>query len=211
MNITLTLTDSIKTVEKNINVAISKSINDKLNKNITRIRDKAKNLVKSWVFMQPEIQSLLLGGPGSLIGYFGITTTSQQIVDSIINSVAESIEVKLTKYAVDLSGGLEIRFQPSSFINLLSISEGHTIYGNGDLHWLEWLLNRGDTIIVANYQYNPVTGLGRSGLGVMVSGGSFRVPPQFSGTSDNNFITRALIGKTQEKQIAELLQKVLEQ
>jgi hypothetical protein len=210
MNITLTLTDSIKTVEKNINVAISKSINDKLNKNITRIRDKAKNLVKSWVFIQPEIQSLLLGGPGSLVGYFGITTTSQQIVDSIINSVAESIEVKLTKYATDLSGGLEIRFQPSSFINLLSIPEGHTIYGNGDLHWLEWLLNRGDTIIVANYQYNPVTGLGRSGLGVMVSGGSFRVPPQFSGTSDNNFITRALIGKSQEKQIAELLQKVLE-
>lgn len=210
MSISIKLTDSIKTVEKNVNAAIAKAVNDKISSNTPELISKTKDLVRRWVFIQPEIQSLLSSGAGSLIGYFGITKSSQEIVSAIINSVTESIEVKLIKYAADLSGGLEIRFQPSSFVNLLAIPEGHTIYDTGDLHWLEWLLRRGDRIIVANYQYNPVTGLGRSRLGVMVPGGSFRVPPQFSGTEDNNFITRALLGKSQEKEIAEIVQKVLE-
>jgi hypothetical protein len=210
MIISLTLTDSIKTVEKNVNAAIAKAVNDKISSNTPELISKTKDMVRRWVFIQPEIQSLLSSGAGSLIGYFGITKSSQEIVSAIINSVTESIEVKLIKYAADLSGGLEIRFQLSSFANLLAIPEGHTIYDTGDLHWLEWLLRRGDRIIVANYQYNPVTGLGRSRLGVMVPGGSFRVPPQFSGTEDNNFITRALLGKSQEKEIAEIMQKVLE-
>jgi hypothetical protein len=209
VNISLKLVDPIKTVEKNINLAISNSINDKINSNIGTIKSRAKILVRDWVFIQPEIQSLLSNGPDSLVGYFGITRNSGEIVEAIINSVAGATEVKLIKYDSSLSGGLEIRFQPFSFVNLLALSEGRTIYSDGNLHWLEWLLKRGDRIIVANYQYNPITGFGRSGLGIMMPGGAFRVPPQFSGTEDNNFITRALIGKTQENQIAQLIQRVL--
>ena len=62
---------------------------------------------------------------------------------------------------------------------------------------------------MAGYSYDAQSGLGRSGLGYMSEGGAFRVPPQFSGTSDNNFITRALIGEAQEKQISKILQDVL--
>jgi hypothetical protein len=210
MNISLKLIDTINTVEKNVNIAISKAINDKINSNIGTIKDRAKNLIRGWVFIQPEIQSLLSSGSDSLVGYFGITRNSNEIVEAIISSIVESTEVKLIKYNSNLSGGLEIRFQPSSFVNLLALSEGHTLYSGGDLHWLEWLLKRGDRIIVANYQYNPITGFGRSGLGIMMPGGAFRVPPQFSGTEDNNFITRALIGKTQEKQISQLIQTALQ-
>ena len=62
---------------------------------------------------------------------------------------------------------------------------------------------------MVNYQYNPQTGLGRSGLGNMKPGGAFRVPPQFSGTVENNFITRAFVGDYQEGQIINIIQKVL--
>ena len=83
------------------------------------------------------------------------------------------------------------------------------MYKSGDLHWLDWLLKRGDNMIISNYQYNPQTGLGRSGLGNMVGGGSFRVPPQFSGTVDDNFITRAFLGNNQEKEIFYIIEKAL--
>jgi hypothetical protein len=91
----------------------------------------------------------------------------------------------------------------------LSLPEGHTIYEDGDLHWLQWMLIRGDETIIVGYEYNPQTGLGRSKLGNMKKGNSFRVPPQYAGTSDNNFITRALIGQQQNDDITNLVKKVL--
>ena len=74
---------------------------------------------------------------------------------------------------------------------------------------MDWLLNQGDRIIVVNYSYNPQLGIGRSRLGNMVESGSFRVPPQFSGTPDDNFITRALIGRNQESEISRIFTKEL--
>ena len=83
------------------------------------------------------------------------------------------------------------------------------VYAKGDLHWLQWLLERGDEIIVAGYEFGGNSGRGRSGLGYMTTGGSFRVPPQFSGTKDNNFISRALVGKAQEQAISKILMGAL--
>jgi hypothetical protein len=115
----------------------------------------------------------------------------------------------MVKFDNKLKGGIEVNFQPSNFVNLLSLSEGHIVFNGGDLHWLDWLLKRGDNIIVVNYQYNPESGLGRSGLGNMIPGGAFRIPPEYSGTDDDNFVTRALIGTQQEKQISKIFQDIL--
>lgn len=206
MTISIKLTDSIGKIEENVNKAIAELANDIINKNILKISNSIKSLIPSWINSQPEIQSILSSTPNSLAGQFGITGSSLNIVSSIVNSIVETTEVRLIKYKSTLSGGLQINVQPSNFSNLLSLPEGHTIYQGGDLHWLDWLLKRGDSIIVFNYQYNPRTGLGRSGLGNMVPGGFFRVPPQFSGTEDDNFITRAFTGDAQSKQIAQILQ-----
>jgi hypothetical protein len=109
----------------------------------------------------------------------------------------------------NLRGGISINIQPASFVNLLSLQEGFTTYSGGTLHWLDWLLLKGDSIIIIDYQYNPKIGLGRSNLGNMIAGGSFRVPPQFSGSEDDNFITRALTGDVAEGQIMKMLEEVL--
>jgi hypothetical protein len=209
MSISIQLTDSIKTIENNVNRAIADLANDLISKNINRISQSVKNLIPSWINSQPEIQSLLSNTPGSLAGQFGIKNSTLDIVSSIINSVVDATEIKFIKYSANLKGGLQLNFQPSNFANLLALSQGHTIYQGGDLHWLDWLLKRGDSIIITNYQYNPRTGLGRSGLGNMVPGGFFRVPPQFSGTESDNFITRAFIGPAQEKEISKILESVL--
>lgn len=209
MSLSIEITDSVKTIEKNINSAIADYLNNKISNKQTSLLNQAKGLIPGWINSQPEIISLLSNDPQGLIGQFGISSGGYSIVNSIINAIVGSTALVFKKFTPRLSGGIELQFQPANFANLLSLPEGHTIYRGGDLHWLDWLLNRGDTIIVVNYQYNPNIGLGRSKLGNMIPGGSFRVPQQFSGTKDNNFITRAFSGPQQEKDLTDLFNKIL--
>ena len=209
--ITLKLLDSIGDIEIKVNKAISEQVNKLLSNKQSLLISKAKSLCVNWINSQPEIQSLFSSNVDSLAGQFGFPPEiGPSIVNSIETSIQNSISAKFIKYNNKLtSGGLEIYFQPNNFSNLLSLSDGHVIYEGGDLHWLNWLLTAGDTIIVANYQYNPISGLGRSGLGNMTSGGSFRVPPQYSGTIDNNFVTRALTSSQAYDDIKKLFQEIL--
>lgn len=209
--ITIKLLDSINTIEKNVNKAIAEKLNEFLLKKQSTLLSRAKILSAFWINNQPEIKSLSSYSPDSLAGHFGIPPSlAAGIAPSITLAIENSITTKFVKYNSKLTtGGLEINFQPSNFNNLLNLPQGHVIYQGGDLHWLNWLLTAGDTIIVSNYQYNPITGLGRSGLGNMVGGGSWRVPPQFSGTVDNNFVIRALTSSEAYNDIKKLFQEIL--
>lgn len=209
MSLSLTLLDDLNTITQNINLAIAEEVNKIINKNQANIIGNVRTLIPPWIIKQPEIQSLLSDSPLSLKGQFGIPTNTAIIVNAIIHAVLNSISFKFIKYDSKLNGGFELYVQPKDFGNLLTLYQGHVKYGSTDLHWLDWLLTKGDTVIVANYQYNPQTGIGRSGLGNMTDRGSFRVPPEFSGTLDDNFITRALVGSEQEKQITDIFIKYL--
>lgn len=210
MTISLRLIESNSQIEKNIKAALAQRFNSILQNKAGVIADKVKKFIPGWIKSQPEMLSLLSSGPSSLVGQFGIYQDTNSIVDVIANTIASATFIKTKPYNNNLkSGGLELNIQPTNFGNLLSLPQGHTFYQDGDLHWLNWLLTRGDQIIIVGYEYNPETGLGRSKLGNMKSGNSFRVPPEFSGTVDNNFITRALSGNDQEKIITKIFQEVL--
>ena len=208
--ITLKLLDSVADIEKKVNEAIANLANQEIGNSSAEILQKCQALISRWILAQPEIISLNSSSPNSLAGQFGLLPgQAMSATSSIINAVKDSITVKIAKFNNKLQGGITVEFQPANFINLLNIPQGHTPINGGDLHWMDWLLKRGDNTIVVNYQYNPKSGVGRSGLGQMISGGSFRVPPQFSGTDTDNFITRALIGPTQESEIAAIFRNVL--
>ncbi|NDB84435.1 MAG: hypothetical protein EB127_17290 [Alphaproteobacteria bacterium] len=208
MSITIRLLDSPAQIEKNINIAIAEHINGIITREQNRILNRIKALIPSWIESQPEIVSLRSSSPLSLVGQFGISGDSNAIVSSIIGAIVDATSIKFIKYSANLRGGLELQFQPATFGNLLGLSAGHTVFQGGDLHWLDWLLLRGDNIIITNYQYNPATGLGRSGLGNMIGGGAFRVPPEFAGTKDDNFITRAFLNPEVETQLSDVLSRV---
>lgn len=204
--ITLKLLDSIDSISAKINSALSTELNKRLAIKQKGILSKCKSLVVGWLSGSPEIESLSSANPMSLAGLFGLPPIQQSSIEDIIkNAVASSVVVETKKFNNTLtSGGIDIYFQPRDFTNLLGLSSGHVIDGMTDLHWMKWLLELGDSTIITNYRYNPSSGRGRSGLGTMSVGGSFRVPPQFSGTKDNNFITRALIGDRQNKEISKI-------
>lgn len=197
--------DSISSIEKKVNLALSEEINKEVRKNLLKIKPEVQSFVANSIINQPEMTSLV---GGYLRGAFGLISPDAAL-SNIVSSVKNSVYVDFKKYDDKLRGGITINVQPSDFSNLLNLPEGHVFYSKGDLHWLRWLLEYGDTIIVVNYEYNPETGLGRSSLGNMIEGTGFRVPPEFSGTLTNNFITRSLTGPEEEKQIYNILKRVL--
>lgn len=206
--ISIKLLDGLESITKKINTASASYINNKIKNRKQNIQKRIKLLTSNWITSQNEMVAL---ANGLLSGAFGIPPGDERAAfNAIHDAVVASVEVEIVLFNNSLtSGGIKVNFQPADFSRLLSIPEGHVIYENGDLHWLQWLLQRGDEVIVTNYEYNPKSGFGRSGLGSMKSGGFFRVPPQYSGTSDNNFITRALIGRRQEQEIALILKDAL--
>lgn len=210
--LTIKLLDSGKEIEDKIKSAFIEEVNSRIQNNLTTLLEKSKNLAEQWVSSQPELISLSSKTIGSLKGQFGIPDGQDLLATlDIISAVRESISIKFVKYKAPLNlGGLQINFQPSNFTNLLGLDSGHVLYFGGDLHWLSWLLTEGNRIIIVGYYYDPETGIGRSGLGVMNEGGFFRVPTVFSGTTQNNFITRALIGRQQELAISNIFKSILE-
>ena len=209
MSISIELIDSITVISTRINTAIAEELNKTLRKRLTRTKVKFEAAIKEWVRSQPEIQSLLLQGvPNSLNATFGIQPGGgSKAVEAIVSSVSSSISIKFLKISNKLKGGVEFGFQSKDMANLLGLPEGHQFTEHGaDLHWLDWLLTKGDTTVVTGFTYEPSLE-GRSRGGSMKKGGFFRVNPSYSGTISNNFITRAFTGK--ESQIASILSSLL--
>ena len=208
-SISLKILESNSQIKDKIYEAILQELNKRVFKNKKNVTTRLQNAVKRWIEAQPEIASLRSNSSaGSLGAQFGLTSaTSDVVADRITSAVAGSMVVKIQPIKKTLKGTLEINFQRDDFINLLSLQSGHVLTEKGtDLHWLDWLLIKGDTTIITGYTYIPGP-LGRSGGGEMNIGGLWRVPPEFSGTITNNFITRSFKGT--EKETAEILKGLL--
>jgi hypothetical protein len=204
--ITIKLIDSVSKITTDINLSIAQYLNDRIIKNRLSTINKIKSYIPAWINSQPEIISLQSQTTNTLFALFGLRSGStNSIVEDITNSVVNSLSLSFTPIDNQLNGGITIELQPADFQNLLSLQSGHVVYSQGDLHWLNWLLTMGNSVIIANYNYSPQSGAGRSRQGIMKFGGSFRVPPQYSGTDTDNFITRALTGSTQEDQITQII------
>jgi hypothetical protein len=210
--LSIKLTESDFQIERKITKALSEDINNELRKSRNKIISRTKTLVRGWLMEQPEVVSLVDTSIGSLASQFGIPKLRQgSVQEAVVSEIVNSTTVIVEKISPSLkSGGLIIRCQPKDFADLLGLPEAtvtETQSGKSDLHWLEWLLKEGNKVIVAGYSYDGILGFGRSGGGVMKPGGMWRVPPEFSGTPTNNFITRALNGR--DKEMAKMLEEAL--
>ena len=210
-NIRVTLTDSVRVIEQRVNKAIASKMNSTLMQGRGLIVKRLRPMVVQWVSEQREMVELRRGGVGSLASQLGLVAgTEEKITNTIIQSVAASIEVDFRKVSDNLkSGGITIQCQLANFSDLLSLPEGFVQDNKlvGELHWLRWLLKEGHTPIIVGYTYEPKSGFGRSKGGIMGGGGMWRVPPQYAGTLENNFVTRAF--EKREAHIQRLLEQVL--
>ena len=209
MTLSIRLTEPFSVINKKINFAMAEELNKRMRKNSRRSVNMFKLLIPNWIMEQPEVTSLLANGvPTSLNAQFGLSPgNAQEAVKEIVSAVATSMVVKFIPISPKLKGGVQFDFQSADFANLLGLGDGHQYTKLGvDLHWLDWLLTKGDTTIVKGYHYEPSSG-GRSRGGTMKMTGYFRVPPEHAGTITDNFITRAFDNR--ERQISQVLSNLL--
>jgi len=185
------LLDSNTKIESNILKAAEKDVKFIIQKAKAKIHSAVINLVIEALSTCPEIESLR---SGKLKADFGLDTDPSE---EVIYAIANSVEVIFKDFKLNRQGVrsvLSVYIQPTDFLNLLNSSFAKVMTDKGDeLPWLSWLLTMGDSVIINEYSVNygafPTS---RSGMAVMKPIGVFKVDSAFSGTADNNFITRAL-------------------
>ena len=198
----LTIVDSFSNVKRKIDNAISKHMNQRNQKRRNKAEVQIKSYIRGWIEEQPEVASLRTQGRlNSLNAQFGLPPGIPDIaIEEIIQALIASVDVIFTKIDGKLRGGIEFRIHGSVILSILNIPQGIIITKKGvPLNWLQWLLTRGHETIVFGYKYTPYPELGRSGGGTMTKGSVFRVEPHsFTGTVDDNFVTRAFSGRGRE-------------
>ena len=195
MSLSVKILENDKEIERRILRAAALDINKTIQKNTVKAKMLLQRLIPTWIRVQPEIISLLAeGDPTSLNAQFGLVGgQGVRVLDDIVEAVIQATNFKISKVDNKLKGGLLIEIQPTDFNNVVSSASSMVNYPLARLNFLEWLLLKGDTTIVVGYEYDPDPGSGRS------EGG-------FSGTAENNVITRAFIGR--EKALEDLLKQI---
>lgn len=144
---------------------------------------------------EPEYQSLK---NGKLRAGFGLPDTDS--VDQVVNSLANSIEIEnkpLTINRGGITGGFKFNIIKSDDLSgVIDFYFANITTDKGFvIPWLRWLTLSGNDLLVLDYDIKfGAFPNSRSGMAVMQpsSGASWRVPPEFVGTIDNNWITRAI-------------------
>ena len=202
----LELLGTTEQFEKLVLDSINKQFSKAVEKSILSIQEGVKVLVYDGIYNCNEMESLR---GDSLRSELGLTPAQgERASENIADAVSESVIAEQQKT------GLVLYIQPASFQNVLSISGSSISYlsktykQNVTLEWLDWLINRGDEIIVGNFSFDP-SGKGRAGSGRMKKGGSWRVSPRYAGTESDNFITRALQNDSLQEEMAVVIEKTI--
>lgn len=183
--------DSAQVIETNILEILRDHISSVISSSVNSIQQKISNLIPVALQSAPEYSSLI---SGQLRSDFGLTTP-EVALSSIISNISSGFQVSVDPIKSSLSGitgGLTIEILKENLVEVLPAQE----LGGTTIPWLEWLMTAGDAVVVANYHvvYNPPNAIvSRTQSAIMVPGGDYRVPPEFSGIVDNNWITRSLI------------------
>lgn len=192
------LVESSAEIQKRVEKALKTEVNKVLSKSAKSIEAKIKPLIQGALINSPEIQSL---NGGTLAADFGLTSNpGNQIVTAIIST----LRVRTQRGKGRELGGVIVELQPTDYSNLLGLPVAEQQVDGGSIPWLYWLLTQGDAILIANYgvEYGQ---FGRTGEARMSEKfAPFKVNSAFSGTPENNFITRAV--NTVSKQIRQAIQ-----
>lgn len=211
---TLEIDINEREVEKAIVDAFRTQINSVLSKAATHIKARVRQEIYSRITEAPEYKSLV--NHGQLQGELGVPNPGSSMA-AILNIWIKSIQITLRpakKTGNDIRAFLDIDMINGSFSDVLNLEEAKYYTEKGqEIPWLEWLLTFGDSIIVRNYDIVFNAKYSRTGLNIMLKdiSSNWRIPPEFSGTINNNFVTRALEGidgflnETVEQEITRVL------
>jgi hypothetical protein len=196
MDIFFKLIDSEKNIKDKILISIKEYL-DPIFKNIAiSLQPKLYQLLIQAFNTEPEYNSLI---SGKLKYELGVPDASERL-NRIYDFWAKSAIIKSSPISVkrsSLSGGFSLSMIKSDFSDILGLSETSITddISGSIIPWFRWLLLDGDKILVRDYRVRMGPNeRSRTGLAIMVSSekNNWRVPSEFAGTINNNWITRSI-------------------
>lgn len=197
LNITVRVND-ITQVTKGVMTSLRNSLRERLPGEARGVREDLLVQLFDHMRSTSTVNSVL---HGELRENFGLADPDGAI-DDVLFAVAEGVRVNVKPGRGNSLGGLEAMLLPDGLAPALS-SRGASYQSNGNLiPWLEWLLMGGSGIILADVQMDTSRATrkaSRTGRAIMVRptkkpSRGWGVPAQWAGSSDDNFLTRALEG-----------------
>jgi hypothetical protein len=183
------LLENNKEINRKINAALSKEVNRRVSKKIPNLERQIVSAVTTALNSSPEIISLRTG---LLKLEFGLDSDPTfEIVQAIVSSLRVVYEPINPR---DFSGGVVIQLQPTDFANLLSLPAAYQEIEDGSLPWLSWLLTLGDSVIITRFgvEFGQFPSTRTGGARMTEKAAPFKVNSAYSGTVDDNFITRSI-------------------
>jgi hypothetical protein len=160
-----------------------------------KISSPLKDIVSNALKSEPEYSSLKSGRLKYEMGIYD-TSSVDKVIDGLVNTLDTQLSpIKFTSSS--LVGGITITMMRSSDLGgVINSPDAYVVDSSRgySLPWLEWLLLRGNEVIVAGHtvKIGP-NSASRTGNALMIkSNGNWRVPPEFVGNEQNNWTTRAL-------------------
>lgn len=206
----ITLEETPEQIERKILKALQPDLEKYLQKSFQKVQPRLVKLVQDAIVMSPEYQSIL---SGQLKYEFGLPDSQARLQE--ILGFWKHIDVKYNPIKItqqlDISGGFTIGMIKSDYSDVLKSAAAQLTTEKGvTLDWLEWLLLFGNRTIIKDYVVKfGRNRASRTGNAIMTgnSKGKWSVPGEFSGTQNNNWITRVIdeIEKDFNKIITEAL------
>jgi hypothetical protein len=201
--------DNQKEISKKILEALLPLAQEYFERVTDNLSNNIADIIISYIKNEPEYESLL---NGTLKYEFGIPDAGPRI-EFILSHIKSSGVTKIQNPIIRgnrIVASYQVQLIKSDFENLLAVgSSSFTTEKGQQLDWLRWLLIEGDTIIITGYEFEFGPNIGsRTGMGIMKMGNSWRVPPEFAGNVNNNWITRGINSAVPE--IDQYLMKAME-
>ena len=207
-NVTLKLKGNATDFTKAVNEIIKKHAIITINSSINDIVKNLEPIIYDEIYDSPAMNAIR---GGKLRAELGLSISqAEQASEDIAKMVSGSIFIESSRGRGRIIASLTIGFQPTDFNEALSISGSTIDYFSKtynqlvSIEWLDWLLTRGDSIIVSDFHFESGSE-GRSGEGSMKPGKTWRISPRYAGTSSDNFITRAINKKATQKKIIKVV------
>ena len=194
MKLSLNLVESNGEIQNAILAALLPDITSYMNKAFVKIKAELPIIVENSIRSSPEYLSLL---SGKLRLEFGIPDAISKVL-GLINIWISNIEYNYQPpkiQSLSIRSKLNIGLVRSDYSDVLGSDFAEVMDQSGyTLPWLKWLLLDGNYLIVPNHQViiGPSKS-SRTGFAVMrKSNAGWKVPSEFAGTEDDNWITRSL-------------------
>lgn len=212
MNISFKLLDSQSAITNQILQSLRSYLQPIFNETQKSLQQSIPGIIKSALTAEPEYHSLI---SGQLKYELGVPDADSRI-DALFDAWSANVNVSSRTVMVrgsGLVGGFALNLIRSDYSDILSLPQATVTdsVSGSVIPWLQWLLLDGSKILVRNYTVrlgpNPRS---RTGNAIMASAEkqNWRMPSEFAGTTNNNWITRAI--ERLDKNLLDHMQQQLE-